>query len=97
MGRRLAGAGQSAASGETGFLALLSAVAETIDPAMTIRNLSYRDQSLTLELNTPNATYLDAFDQRLSERGRFAVAPQNTTNERDGSLTVRLRIAEPVL
>jgi type II secretion system protein L len=92
MGRRLADYGESASSGGAGFLATLSAIAGAVDSAMRIDSISYRDRAVTLEMTAPNATYLDAFDQQLTGSDRFALEPQNTTNEPDGGIRVRLRI-----
>lgn len=92
MGRRLTSYGQSAASGGSGFLASLSAIASAVDDAMTINSISYRDRAVTLELITPDATYLDAFDQKLTGSNDFALEPQNTTNEPDGGIRVRMRV-----
>jgi type II secretion system protein L len=92
MGRRLANYGQSAASAGSGFLATLAAIAAAVDDAMMIDSISYRDRAVTLELITPNATYLDAFDQQLTGSNEFTLEPQNTTNEPDGSIRVRMRV-----
>jgi general secretion pathway protein L len=92
MGRRLAGSGQSTTAGGQGFLSMLAAVAGSLDAAMSIEGIGYRDGVLTLELIAPNVGHLDGFDQRLSEGGRFALDIQNTVPDEDGSLSSRVRI-----
>jgi type II secretion system protein L len=92
MGRRLADYGQSTSSGGSGFLSTLAAIAGAVDDAMTINSISFRDRAVTLDLTTPNAAYLDSFDQELTASNRFALEPQNTTNEPDGRIRVRMRV-----
>jgi hypothetical protein len=92
MGRRLADYGQPISAGGEGFLTTLAAVAESLDSAMSIDGIGYRDGIMTLELITPNVGYLDNFDQRLTETGRFALDIQNTVPDSNGSLSSRVRI-----
>jgi hypothetical protein len=92
MGRRLADHGQTAAAGGEGFLSILAAIAESLEPAMSIEAISFRDGTMTLELITPNISYLEAFDQRLTGSGQFALDVQTTQEGSDGSLNARVRI-----
>ena len=92
MGRRLADSGQTALGSGDGFLSTLTAVAELLDDAMSIDAISYRDQVMVLDLITPDVSYLEAFDQRLTQDDQFALDIQNTSPERDGSVSSRIRI-----
>lgn len=92
MGRRLASFGQATSASGQDFLSTLSAVAGSLDQAMSIEGIGYREGVLTLELIAPNVGYLDAFDQRLTETGEFALDIQNTVPDADGSLSSRVRI-----
>jgi general secretion pathway protein L len=97
MGRRLADAGQTSASGGRGFLSMLADVATSVGESISISGISYRDRIMTLEVVTPNASYLDAFRQRLSDGGAYAFDTQNSVTQRDGSLQARVRIVETSL
>lgn len=92
MGRRLADSGQMASGSSQGFLSALAAVAGAVGDAMTINGISYRDRIMTLEVVTPNASYLEAFSQRLTDSGDFAFELQNSVTESDGSRQSRIRI-----
>ena len=56
----------------------------------TIRGVTQNDFNDIVE--APNATYLDAFDQKLTGSNDFALEQQNTTNEPDGGIRVRMRV-----
>lgn len=92
MGRRLNDSGQVASASGQGFLPMLSAVAAMLDDAMSINQIGYRDGTLTLDLITPNVSYLNAFDQRLTESGQFALDIDNASPEADGSVSSMVRI-----
>ena len=93
MGRRLADIGQAASSGGQGFLSMLAAVAGSVGDSMTISGIGYRDRVMTLEVVTPDASYLDAFGQRLRTDGTLAFELQNSVRAPDGGLQSRVRIA----
>ena len=92
MARRLADSGQTATSASDGFLLTLAAVADALDGAMSIDAISYRDQVMVLDVITPNVSYLEAFDQRLTQSDEFALEIQNTSPEADNTLSSRMRI-----
>ena len=92
MARRLADAGQPTSGGGRGFLPMLAAVAGAAGNAMAITGISYRDRVMTLEVQIPDASYLEAFGQRLSAGDDYAHETQNSVNQPDGSLQSRVRI-----
>jgi hypothetical protein len=92
MARRMADAGQTPAGGGQGFLPMLAAVAGAAGNAMAISGISYRDRVMTLEVQIPDASYLEAFGQRLSVDGDYAHETQTSVNQPDGSLQSRVRI-----
>lgn len=92
MARRMADSGQTTAGGGQGFLPMLAAVAGSAGNAMAISGISYRDRVMTLEVQIPDASYLEAFGQRLSADGDYAHETQNSVNQPDGSLQSRVRI-----
>jgi general secretion pathway protein L len=94
MGRRLADAGQATTGGGRGFLSMLADVANSVGESISISGISYRDRIMTLEVVTPNASYLDAFRQRLTDGGTYAFDTQNSVTQRDGGLQARVRIVE---
>jgi general secretion pathway protein L len=93
MARRLSDAGQGVTGGGgQGFLGMLGAIAESAGDAMTITGISYRDRVMTLEVLVPNASYLEAFGQRLGAGAAYAHEVQNSVSQPDGGLQSRVRV-----
>lgn len=82
--RRLREAGDAgSASGET-FLSTLSAVAASRDPSSRIEQLSYRNQTMNLQLVASSVPALADFAQRLGETQRFEAVIESTNPGDDG-------------
>ena len=81
-----------ASNGAEEFLATLAAVAQSAGAENQLRQLSYRNSVMDLQLSTPDVPALDAFSRRLDETGQLSVSVQSTNPQQDGTVESRLQI-----
>jgi len=83
---------EASGSSET-FLSTLAAVAAARNPNMRFGALSYRNQTMDLQLIVANVDELDAFARSLEQTRRFAPKIESTGQGEDGVIEGRLQIA----
>lgn len=92
MMQRLATSALQPGGGDTGFLAMMSAVGQAGGDALTVETISYRNGVLGLELIVPTIPYLDAFNEGVAGAGPFTSRPGYTESAPEGGYDVRVDI-----